>query len=116
MATTKAILVDITKCIGCRSCEQACKQIHGFPMDSEAKLSPTALTVVEEPRRSLRAAHVHALPGAGLRLSVPGGRAQEDAMPARSLMMRRNASVAATVWWRVPSACRVTSGRSSSLT
>ena len=48
MATTKAILVDITKCIGCRSCEQACKQIHGFPMDSETKLSPTALTVVEE--------------------------------------------------------------------
>src|SRR6202142_2020924 len=48
MATTKAILVDITKCIGCRSCEQACKQIHGFPQDSETKLSPTALTVVEE--------------------------------------------------------------------
>ena len=48
MATTKAILVDITKCIGCRSCEQACKQIHGFPMDTETKLSTTALTVVEE--------------------------------------------------------------------
>lgn len=48
MATTKAILVDITKCIGCRSCEQACKQIHGFPMETEAKLSATALTVVEE--------------------------------------------------------------------
>ena len=48
MATTEAILVDITKCIGCRSCEQACKQIHGFPMDTEAKLSPTALTVIEE--------------------------------------------------------------------
>jgi len=48
MATTEAILVDITKCIGCRSCEQACKQIHGFPPDSETKLSPTALTVVEE--------------------------------------------------------------------
>ena len=48
MATTKAILVDITKCIGCRSCEQACKQIHGFPMDTEAKLSPTALTVMEQ--------------------------------------------------------------------
>jgi formate dehydrogenase iron-sulfur subunit len=47
MATSKAILIDITKCIGCRSCEQACKQIHGFPMDSEAKLSPTALTIVE---------------------------------------------------------------------
>jgi formate dehydrogenase iron-sulfur subunit len=48
MAKTRAILVDITKCIGCRSCEQACKQIHGFPMDSEQKLSPTALTVIEE--------------------------------------------------------------------
>ena len=48
MATTRAILVDITKCIGCRSCEQACKQIHGFPMDSETTLSPTALTIVEE--------------------------------------------------------------------
>jgi formate dehydrogenase iron-sulfur subunit len=45
---SRAILVDITKCIGCRSCEQACKQIHGFPMESEAKLSPTALTVIEE--------------------------------------------------------------------
>lgn len=48
METTKAILVDITKCIGCRSCEQACKEAHGFPMESEPKLSPTALTVVEE--------------------------------------------------------------------
>jgi len=48
MATTRAILIDITKCIGCRSCEQACKQIHGFPPETEQKLSPTALTVVEE--------------------------------------------------------------------
>jgi formate dehydrogenase iron-sulfur subunit len=48
METTKAILVDITKCIGCRACEQACKEIHGFPMESEAKLSVTALTVIEE--------------------------------------------------------------------
>jgi len=48
MATTRAILVDITKCIGCRSCEQACKQVHGFPMESETRLSPTTLTVVEE--------------------------------------------------------------------
>lgn len=48
MATTHAILVDITNCIGCQSCEQACKQIHGFPRDTETKLSPTALTVVED--------------------------------------------------------------------
>lgn len=48
MASTRAILVDITKCIGCRSCEQACKQVHGFPLETEAKLSVTALTVIEE--------------------------------------------------------------------
>ncbi len=48
MERTKAILMDITKCIGCRSCEQACKDIHGFPKDTELKLSPTALTVIEE--------------------------------------------------------------------
>jgi formate dehydrogenase iron-sulfur subunit len=48
MENTRAILVDITKCIGCRSCEQACKEAHGFPMENEAKLSPTALTVIEE--------------------------------------------------------------------
>jgi formate dehydrogenase iron-sulfur subunit len=48
VAKTKAILIDITKCIGCRSCEQACKQLHGFPADSETKLSPTALTIVED--------------------------------------------------------------------
>jgi len=48
MPKTKAILIDITKCIGCRSCEQACKQIHGFPANTETKLSPTAFTIVED--------------------------------------------------------------------
>ncbi len=48
METTKAILIDITKCIGCRNCEQACKEIHGLPRETEARLSATALTVVEE--------------------------------------------------------------------
>lgn len=45
---SKAILIDITKCIGCRSCEQACQQLHGAPETTEARLSPTSLTVVEE--------------------------------------------------------------------
>lgn len=48
MPKSKAILIDITKCIGCLSCEAACKQLHGFPQDPEPKLSPTALTIVEE--------------------------------------------------------------------
>ncbi len=43
----KAILVDITRCVGCRNCEQACKETHGFPMENEPVLSATALTVVE---------------------------------------------------------------------
>ena len=48
METGRAILVDITKCVGCRNCEQACKEAHGFPKETEAHLSPTALTVIEE--------------------------------------------------------------------
>src|SRR3974390_1252344 len=47
-AASRAILIDITKCIGCRSCEQACKQVHGFPTQTEAQLSTTAFTVVED--------------------------------------------------------------------
>jgi Fe-S-cluster-containing dehydrogenase component len=78
MATTRAILVDITKCIGCRSCEQACKQIHGFPKDTEGKLSHSA-DGRGRARRSLRATDVHALSGSGLRFGVPGRCAQEAA-------------------------------------
>jgi formate dehydrogenase iron-sulfur subunit len=44
----KAMLIDITKCIGCRQCEQACKEVHKFPTEHEPVLSATALTVVEE--------------------------------------------------------------------
>jgi formate dehydrogenase iron-sulfur subunit len=50
MERTRAILVDITKCIGCRSCEQACKEVHGFPKDTETKLSTTALCPFSVPR------------------------------------------------------------------
>lgn len=44
----KAMLVDVTRCIGCHRCEQACKQIHQFPEELEPELSATALTVVQE--------------------------------------------------------------------
>lgn len=44
----KAMLIDVTKCIGCQACEQACKQIHHFPEEHEPQLSATALTVVQE--------------------------------------------------------------------
>jgi formate dehydrogenase iron-sulfur subunit len=49
MATTKkALLLDITKCIGCHQCEQACREGHGQPLEQPAKLSATAFTVLED--------------------------------------------------------------------
>jgi len=113
MATTRAILVDITKCIGCRSCEQACKQIHGFPMDSETKLSPTAFTVVEERGdRFVRRMCMHCQDPACASACLVGALKKTAAGPVT--YDAANASAAATVWWRVRSACRVISGRSSS--
>jgi len=47
MANQKAMLIDIKRCIGCLSCETACKQLHGFGPDPEPTLSDTAFTVVE---------------------------------------------------------------------
>ncbi len=47
-AKTKALLVDVTRCIGCQSCVQACKQAHQLPEGTATELSATALTVVQE--------------------------------------------------------------------
>jgi formate dehydrogenase iron-sulfur subunit len=48
MSAKKALLVDITKCIGCRACEQACREGHGQPLEQPAKLTATSFTAVEE--------------------------------------------------------------------
>ena len=48
ITNAKAILIDITRCIGCRACEATCKEIHGFPAGQEPKLSATAFTVLQE--------------------------------------------------------------------
>ncbi len=48
------ILVDTTRCIGCRSCEFACAEAHGLPepsaddavLDQERKTSPTQWSLV----------------------------------------------------------------------
>lgn len=43
----RALLIDITRCIGCRACAAACKEIHGFPGEPEdTELSATAYTVL----------------------------------------------------------------------
>lgn len=44
----KALLIDITRCIGCRACETRCKEVHGFPTDPSPQLSATAFTFIDE--------------------------------------------------------------------
>jgi formate dehydrogenase iron-sulfur subunit len=44
---SKALLIDITKCIGCLQCASACKTGHKQPGDPEPTLSATAFTAVE---------------------------------------------------------------------
>ena len=44
---SKALLIDITKCIGCQQCSVACKAGHKQPGDPEPTLSATAFTVIE---------------------------------------------------------------------
>ncbi len=44
---SKAMLIDITKCVGCQQCAVACKAGHKQPGDPEPVLSATAFTTVE---------------------------------------------------------------------
>jgi len=48
MMKKKAMLIDITLCIGCNSCQVACKQVNNLPEGDEQKLSATAYTALEE--------------------------------------------------------------------
>jgi formate dehydrogenase iron-sulfur subunit len=48
MIKKKAMLIDITLCIGCNSCQEACKKANGLPEGEEKKLSATAYTALEE--------------------------------------------------------------------
>ena len=47
MITQKALLIDITKCVGCRACEQACAEINRLPQEEGSKLSATHFTFVQ---------------------------------------------------------------------
>ncbi len=43
----RALLIDVTRCIGCRACAQACKESHGFPGNGEeTELDATTYTVL----------------------------------------------------------------------
>jgi formate dehydrogenase iron-sulfur subunit len=49
-ASGHAVLIDVARCIGCRSCEAACKEAHHFPPGEAHDLSPTAWTYVRVKR------------------------------------------------------------------
>ena len=43
----RALLIDVTRCIGCHACAAACQELHQFPGDgTDVELSATAYTVV----------------------------------------------------------------------
>jgi formate dehydrogenase iron-sulfur subunit len=45
----RALLIDITRCIGCNACSAACQELHKFPGDgTDVELSATAYTVVQD--------------------------------------------------------------------
>lgn len=78
MPKTKAILIDITKCIGCLSCEAACKQLHGFPTGPGTQTVHDCVHHCRRAWRSLHSADVHELSGPGLRVGVPGRSPQDN--------------------------------------
>ncbi|MDD5544910.1 MAG: 4Fe-4S dicluster domain-containing protein [Acidobacteriia bacterium] len=45
---SKGLLIDITKCIGCRSCETACKTQNGLPETTDTDLTASTYTRVME--------------------------------------------------------------------
>lgn len=49
MSTTKkALLIDLTLCVGCNACQTACKEANKLPDHEEQELSPTAYTALQE--------------------------------------------------------------------
>ena len=48
MITRNAMLIDLTLCVGCGSCQSACKEANHLPDNEEKTLSATAYTAVEE--------------------------------------------------------------------
>ncbi len=47
MSTSKGLLIDISKCVGCRECARACADANNLPQEEATELSATHYTVVQ---------------------------------------------------------------------
>ena len=47
MTTSKGLLIDISKCVGCRECARACADANNLPQEEATELSATHFTVVQ---------------------------------------------------------------------
>jgi formate dehydrogenase iron-sulfur subunit len=47
MSSTKALLIDVTQCVGCKECERACVTANGLPQSEGTELSAERYTVVK---------------------------------------------------------------------
>lgn len=48
MTKPKAMLIDITLCVGCNACQEACKTTNNLAPGEEKTLSPSAYTALQE--------------------------------------------------------------------
>lgn len=48
MSTKRALLVDISLCVGCNACQDGCKSENQLPAGEEKSLSPTAFTALSD--------------------------------------------------------------------